>query len=827
MKINKTFIIILTLVLISNIFAVESENFNFPQIKLYQISEPGPPPISGPNIYIQTNPFQVYMSEIIATSSTVLSGDNPSDLPIDAVICAGEINMDVNIDENIETDQIYLALSAPVNLEGIEDEGCTECCVPQGETNNLKVVFDEEGITRYYSTSSGCFGDVYPITSGCYYSSFNEFLPQLTNVRFYPKMDENIHYDTGGANTSLICYGTIEVYVDELLFYSGPIEDYSGITNIIDVGTHKIDIKLQEIKCLYFSKRYADGTLCPNDKDAVITKYCLPSQGSTNCVGNLFNFNPTETLSYQFIVADPQIEINDVFVTDGTGTSPIVINPGESKDVEIHLFINTSTMPFNITNIEPNNPDFIFTPSTPYNILVNSPGAPPNEFEFIVEGTLEAPLTYTPGDEINFTLYFDTNNPVCNDPIDQWEVEVPIIQGPDLIANLSSGGITGIIYAVEGEVIPIEINTSNIGSLNTDNSSITLLTSDNTLYFTDTTYNVPDLNPGQSQINIESFTCPTGVNMNITFEGCADSNDDVHEINENNNCGNLTIVCDAQTNLQVYGDVTEVTAGPIIRFLTAPCVVNETQTINLWTYSNGICSENSSWTNVILRNSALTELNNTNYSVPPLPNTENPNLAIHAPHRKADTDRPFGNDWGTCIDFASALTSPFSSVTHEYSYLIEEEGMFRIDICADSRDEVNESKEGDNCEFIVLECKPPEPANLTVFCTNLEIEEGGSADGDWGILYGGSDLIENIITGGSEHEGTVQPSRTFPFQDNINLNPFGNYIKSITWTCEEDSYVSTYTIFANWTDPSTGTLMNETATCEVSCGIQWYCEDYL
>ncbi|MCC7552291.1 hypothetical protein KO317_01330 [Candidatus Micrarchaeota archaeon] len=825
MKVNKTVVIILTLVLISNIFAVESENFNFPQIKLYQIRNPGPPPVSGPHTYIQTNPFQVYMSEIISTSSTVLSGDEPSDLPINAVICAGEVNIDVNLNENIQTNQMYLGMSAHIDLNGIQGMGCNpsapgSCCAPPGTTNNLKIVFDQEGINRYYSTSEGCFADVYPTSSGCYYNSFNDFLNQLTNVRFYPKQDETINYPNSGVNVSLICQGNLKVYIDGALFYNGPIEDYSNSFTVSEIGTHVIDINLDEVKCLYFSKRYADGQLCTNSRYSVITKYCLPSQGSTNCIDNLFRFNPSETLNYQFIVADPQIEINNVYVTDGSGSSPIVINPGETQNVIIHLFLNRTTMPFNITNIIPNNHDFIFTPDTPYNIEITPPGSGPGEFLFIVEGTLEASLTYTPGDEINFILYFDTTSPYCNDPINEWEVEVPIIQGPDLIASLTSPLGNGIIYARERDLVLININTSNIGSLNTENTSTTILRSDVPHYFMPAYYEVPNLNPRQSQINTNEFTCPVGVNMNITFTVCADVYNKVKEINENNNCGNLTIVCESQTNLRVRADVEEIHVGPLILF-RGPCIVNETQTINISTYSNGICSENSSWTNVVLRRVDGYELDNTDYSVPPLPNTNNPNLPLHAPHRAPNTGRPFGDTWGTCIDFATALTAPFSSVTHEYSYLIEEEEDHILTICADSRFNVMESREDDNCVNILLECVPPEPVDIDVFCTDLEIEEGGSAEGEWGVLYNGDEIIINV--GGVNWEGSVIPNY-FPISESTRIPP--NYIKRIKWNCGADSYRSTYTIFANWTDP-TGIPMYEEAECTVTCGFVWYCPDYL
>ena len=823
MQINKIILTFFTLILVTNIFAVEIIDFNFPQIKLYQVPNPGNT-VSGPHMYIQTNPFEVYMSELISTTSNVLSGDNPLDLPIDAVICAGEVNTNVNLNENLQTNQIYLGLSAPVVLNGIQGSGCT-CCVPPGETNNLKISFDEEGINRYYSTSSGCFADVYPDISGCYYESYNDFLNQLTNVRFYPKMDENLNFPNGGANVSLICYGNLKVTIDGTLFYSGPIEDYVGSFTVSEIGTHNIEINLEDVKCLYFSKRFADGSMCPNDKDAIITKYCIPSLGSTNCIDSLFKFNPTETLSYRFIVADPQIEINEVHVTDGAGNSPIVINPGETQNVMIHLFLNRTTMPFNITNILTSNPDFIFTPNTPYNIQVNPPGSGPDEFLFLVEGTLEAPETYVPGDEINFILQFDTNSPYCNDPLSEWEVEVPIIQGPDLIASLTTPLGSGIIYSTERELIPININTSNIGSLNTENTSVTRIRSNNALYFTPREYDVPNLNPGQSQIDSTHFECPVGVNMNITFTACADATDKVREIDEGNNCGNLTIVCDAQTNLKVYGDVTEEHIGPIT-LLTAPCIVNETQNINLWTYSNGICSKNASWTNVLLKRSDHTVLNNTNYSVPPMPNQIDPNLPIHAPHRKANTDRPFTDDWGFCIDFATALTTPYSSVTHEYSYMVEEEGNFMITACADIDNQVNEFNEGDNCINILLSCAPPEPANLTVFCTNLEIPEGGNENGEWGVLYDGSEPID-IITGGSDYSGNVMPSRTFPFSEESRVSQEDSYIKTINWRCQDDSYISSYTIFVNWTDPITGIPLYDTATCTVRCGLVWYCEDYL
>jgi len=810
----KIITVLVLLFLLTTTFGAESIDFGFPQIKLYQVDNPSGT-IVGPNLYIQTNTFDINMGEIVSTTSDVLSEDDPIDLGMDAVICAGNVNMDVDLDENTQTEQIYLGMSANVVLNGIEGGVCS-CCAPAGETNDLKVVFNEDLINRYHTIAPGtCNADVYPVSSGCFYTSFNNFLNPLTNTKFYPKLNEELNYPESGINISLVCDGNLEINIDESLFYSGPIEDYTGSFSVTDIGTHTIDINLTDVDCLYFTKRHLDGTACPNDLDSVITKYCLTSEGGTNCnTDELLSFSPPETLHYQFIVDNPQILVDSTFVTDIEGTPGIVINPGESKEIIIHLLLEENSMEFNITNITSTTVGFNFTPDTPFNIFVPAVSAgPPPLYEFLIPGVLTAPPTYDPLlDEVNLILHFETDLPVCNDPITSFPAITHITQGPDLIVNLSSGGATGIIYQTEGATTTIDVDTQNTGSLNTDNESTTYVTSDDLTLFTDLEFLIPDLDPGANQINSFDFTCPPGINMNITFEACADYYDNIIEVNEDDNCDNITIICEAYPNLQV-------------EFANSGCIVNETQSVDITTYSNGICSKNASWTQVILKKDGGSILNTTKYSVPPMPNLWNPNSFIFIPQREPDTTTPFGNNWGTCTDLVNAVGETYTNIIHSYSYEVTELGRYTIIYCADIDNEIFESNEGDNCKRIRLNCVPPAPANLTPFCTNLEINQSEEGRGLWGVINEG--VYDTNYTLIPTYSGSISPSPSFPSEINDLLRAGDTFSKNAKWRCGDNSSLTTYTIFVNWTDQGTGAQMNDSATCTVECGIVWFCEDYL
>ncbi|MFA5382633.1 MAG: CARDB domain-containing protein [Candidatus Micrarchaeia archaeon] len=750
-------------------------------------------PTSCVNYFINTD---LYFSTniIISTNGNTLDGSDPLDLPDGAIICASEVTLDSNpiLNEFAFGNQFM----GTIPYFSIPDwnNGLKPLDGPPITQQQIQI---SESLYNQINSGPIVFSLTHPNNIfNKYEEPFNYYKEKCSEPTAY--------LNNKKGHAGVVCYGNLIADINSvpiILELGNPDFDIS----YLPVGDYIFELSYSEVQCLGLGQTNIESST--NNKVYVYRDE------------NLFPYTGSKT-PFVLHVDDPQIIINSMMITDVEGNPEIVINPGQTKDIIIHLFLNRESMAFNITDITATPSDFIFTPDTPFNISVPTPPAGEGAYEYTITGQLTAPEIYT-NEEISLRVFFDTNLPVCNDQTGEWPIDAPITQGPDLVVNLSAGGATGIIYQTEGATTTIDVDTINIGSLETGSESTTFVTSNDASLFTNTGFLIPNLNEGANQINSFDFTCPPGINMNITFEACADYYDEVIEVNENDNCDNITIVCDAYTNLRVKSDIEPSGFPPIRR---APCIVNETQTIDLTTYSNSICSQNASWTLVELKQ-GTTILNTTRYSVPPMPNLWMPNSFLFIPQREADTTTPFGNDWGTCTDLADVTAETYTEVTHKYSYEINIEGTYQIQACADIDNEVNEGSETDNCLTLWLSCVPPAPGNITAFCTDLNISNGGMDNGNWGVINDGSyDITTTIIP---TYSGSINPSPSFPASITEMIRAGDIYSKNARWTCGDTSAITTYTIFAEWTDPHSGNLMNDTAICTIRCGIVLACEDYL
>ena len=305
-----------------------------------------------------------------------------------------------------------------------------------------------------------------------------------------------------------------------------------------------------------------------------------------------------------------------------------------------------------------------------------------------------------------------------------------------------------------------------------------------------------------------------GVNQNLSFEVCADAYDTENdEINEDNNCGNITLVCEA------YPDLWPFVGRPV------DCKVNETNTMEFRTLSGNICTENVTWTNIsFLDETRSVVISSQNFSIPPMPNLEDPRNYLGGRYW-APGDPPYPDGWGTCFDVSIGSPMPYyTKVSHYFEFVPPDYDYYWICINTDYGNSVDEgSFEANNRNCTFLDCTRA-PGDITPFCEDIYLNGTGyNEEGVWGATNSGSDPVDvdfNVI--GS---GNVAPAPFDFWRTNITINGSSDYSELINWKCEADSWRSTYNVIVSSTDAIGD--HSESVMCEVWCEVPLYCEDYL
>jgi hypothetical protein len=106
---------------------------------------------------------------------------------------------------------------------------------------------------------------------------------------------------------------------------------------------------------------------------------------------------------------------------------------------------------------------------------------------------------------------------------------VPILQ-PDLIVNLSSNALNNTL--VYGNSVRLIATTRNIGTLSTQNASVTRLFK-NGVQWDD--FTITDLAPNSQRLSARIYICQEGEPAVAVFNATADATSTVYESNENNN----------------------------------------------------------------------------------------------------------------------------------------------------------------------------------------------------------------------------------------------------------------------------------------------------
>ncbi|RLE37723.1 hypothetical protein DRJ17_05940 [Candidatus Woesearchaeota archaeon] len=784
--IRKCYFFIFVLLFANLLFSIESTSFDLGEITLYKF---GDPDLSHHNISTDAS---IDFSFRASTGSIVLDALDPTDLEEGDSVCPGTIDLDFTSSGGTWADSTFFA--GAVFPIGWWNGGGMPFDCPSNSFNQISIwnesLYNTLQSVMLVYLDEPLFGSIPTDSDECATYYYNEATTPPSSVT--NKL----------SKVSMICKGDVTIYVNGAPVDTVTFEEIQttiqSISDTLSVGTYLIEADLGQVNCMY-TLRTTNTKEQPGDKATKsIYKYADPSGG------HLYSYNPPDRIGFTLFIEYPEILIDAIYVTEvGSSIPGVVINPGQSKPVDVHLLLNTTSMAFNVTDIQITPSTFTFVPDDSYPIFIPEPGA----FDVVIPGTLTAPDPYIET-SLNFEVFYNTTLPVCDDQTGSDDGDTPIIQGPDLVASITSSGAGGIIYAIEGDVVTFDVNTSNIGSLPTVNDTITrVISTDRPDLFSPLEFDVfAPFADGATQINQYTFTCPMGVNQNLSFEVCADAYDTENdEINEDNNCGNITLVCEAYPNL--------IAGRPVV----TDCVVNETNTVIITTRVGNICTENATWTNASFKDASGTIINSSLFSVPPMPNTQNPNFAPGNPVLTL-----FPDDWGVCIDFGE-----YKNITHRFEFTPPAEGTYTISNEVDYGNLVDEGIPFDfvdNLQIVTFNCAPPAPGDITPFCEDIYLNGTGyNEEGVLGATNSGSDPVDvdfNVI--GS---GNVAPAPFDFWRTNITINGSSDYSELINWKCEADSWRSTYNVIVSWTDAIGD--HSESVMCEVWCEVPLYCEDYL